>query len=110
MLSVKSYSVLNCSVRSSRLLHYFDSRSPAKPGNDGRQVFVAAINRLNNQQQIETQEQLSKLNKSGSSASFTSATASEAGEKPAAEKKSREWSEDELQLLIKAVNLFPAGE
>lgn len=76
-------------------------------GNDGRQVFVAAIHRLNNQQQIETQEQLSKLNKSGSSASFTSATASEA-EKPV-EKKSREWSEDELQLLIKAVNLFPAG-
>ena len=65
-------------------------------GKDGRTVFITAIHHLNDMQLLEQKEQMERLSRGGA-------------EKAAAAQSGKEWSADELSLLVKAVNLFPAG-
>jgi len=61
---------------------------------DSRSAFLAEMNKLNNKMDDERKAEAEMTNKS---------------EGVAKGKSGCEWSTEELQLLIKAVNLFPAG-
>jgi DnaJ family protein C protein 2 len=62
-------------------------------------LYVAKMNELNEQLEDEKRKQLEQIRQSQSNASG-------AGDKS---KSKDTWSELEIQTLIKAVNLFPAG-
>lgn len=67
----------------------------AKDPSKGRAVFLGAVNTLNSR----LEEERGKMADTGKG---------NKGEKGAG-KSGKEWSTDEIQLLIKAVNVFPAG-
>jgi len=59
-----------------------------------REVFISEMNKLNNKMEEDRIEEAQMTNKSSSEGGTKSGT---------------EWSTEELQLMIKAVKLFPAG-
>merc|ERR1712083_1044171 len=59
-----------------------------------REVFISEMNKLNNKMEEDRIEEAQMTNKSSSEGGIKSGT---------------EWSTEELQLMIKAVKLFPAG-
>lgn len=62
---------------------------------DAGKIFTKAVNTLNEKLEKEKLELVGKAAKGGSTTEKSSAA--------------KQWSSDELSLLIKAVNLFPAG-
>merc|ERR1712217_761291 len=65
-----------------------------KDKSKSREVFIKEMNKLNNKMEEERKEE----------AQITGKTSAEGGSKAGSE-----WSTEELQLMIKAVKLFPAG-
>jgi len=65
-----------------------------KDKSKSREVFIKEMNKLNNKMEEERKEE----------AQMTGKTSAEGGSKAGSE-----WSTEELQLMIKAVKLFPAG-
>merc|ERR1712212_1454058 len=65
-----------------------------KDKSKSREVFIKEMNKLNNKMEEERKEE----------AQMTGKTSAEGGSKAGSE-----WSTEELQLMIKAINLFPAG-
>ncbi|XP_054715484.1 dnaJ homolog subfamily C member 2-like [Uloborus diversus] len=85
-----------CNLLSLQQLQAVNSNLQKEDSNDKKNVFLKEVESLNKQLEIEKEQLIATSQRSTSNAEEKSNS-----QKP--------WSPDDLQLLVKGVNLFPAG-
>ncbi|KAG1666196.1 DnaJ subfamily C member 2 [Nymphon striatum] len=85
-----------CELLNAQRLHALNEELTGKDGDKAKTIFCSTVKELNDQMKQEKQELLLASQKSTSSSSDSNSS-------------TNPWSHDDTQLLIKAVNLFPAG-